>query len=269
MMDEASFKLLLDQIAAFQKEVSETSLSPAQRRRVQAMSERAISDLCKIIKRVDPIKLPELVFNPTDPDTFAEAIGNKLMVQDERPLESLQSLRFYGSGLYAIYYKGDFKAYRPIKGTVTPIYVGKADPPKGAKSPREQEDRLWKRLREHAGSIEEVEAHCAKSGISGNLRSRDFTYRSLVTATGWQVAAEGHLISLFRPIWNKESGVVRGIGKHGDDSGTRANERSRWDTLHPGREWATHSGNKPNRLSGTAIEEFVAKHFRSFPPKIL
>jgi hypothetical protein len=31
------------------------------------------------------------------------------------------------------------------------------------------------------------------------------------------------------------------FGKHGDDAKTRANKRSPWDTLHPGRTWAANS----------------------------
>lgn len=268
-MDEESFKTLLEQLAEFKRQISGKGLTPPQRRRIQALSQKAISDLRDLIRLIDPIKLPALVFNPTDPDTFAEAIGNKLMVQDDQSLENLEALRFYGSGLYALYYKGNFAPYVPIRGTATPTYVGKADPPRGAKTPTEQGDRLWRRLKEHSDSIKEVESYCLANGIKGNLRLRDFTFRFLVTASGWQVAAEGHLISLFQPIWNKETGVVRGIGKHGDASGTRANERSRWDTLHPGRGWATHEGNKPNRLSVTEIQDLVSKHFQLHPPKHL
>jgi len=268
-IDEQSLTALLTQLREFQQQISIDSLSIGQRRRLESLSQKAISELRDLITAIDPIKLPELVYNPTDPDTFAEAIGNKLMVQDEHQLRDLESHRFYGSGLYALYYHGEFSAYQPIRGTATPIYVGKADPPKGAKTPREQGDRLWKRLREHAGSIREVESYCAKVGIPGNIKLDEFAFRYLVTASGWQVAAEGHLISLFRPIWNKEINVVRGIGKHGDDSETRANERSRWDTLHPGRDWATHAGNQPNRLAVSDIEEMILKHFTDYPPKHL
>jgi hypothetical protein len=114
-----------------------------------------------------------------------------------------------------------------------------------------------------------VEDHCGKMDLNDNLKLSDFAYRYLVTASGWQIAAEAHLISLFRPIWNKETSIVQGIGKHGDASVTRANERSRWDTLHPGREWATHDGNKPNRFSVVEIKALVLKHFELYPPKHL
>jgi hypothetical protein len=268
-VDPKSFKALLDKVSEFRKELSTGTVSGSARRQLEALIEKAISELNDLLKAIDPIKLPELVYNPTDPDTFAEAIGNKLMVQDERPLGALESSRFYGSGLYALYYKGKFDAYGPIRGTATPIYVGKADPPKGAKTPKEQGDKLWGRLREHAGSIKEVEDYCGKMNLKDNLKLGDFAFRYLVTASGWQIAAEAHLISLFRPIWNKETNLVQGIGKHGDAAKTRSNERSRWDTLHPGREWATHEGNTPNHLSIAEIKALVLEHFEIYPPKHL
>lgn len=266
-MNPISLKEISDKLGQLHKELSVGADSPVRRRRLESLIEKTILELHEVLKKLDPIKLPELVYNPTDPDTFAEAIGNKLMVQDEHPMTGLEAMRFYGSGLYALYYKGHFDVYKPISGAATPIYVGKADPPKGAKSPREQGDKLWSRIREHAGSIVEVENYCTNKRIKDNLKLCDFSFRYLVTASGWQIAAESHLISLFRPIWNKETNLVRGIGKHGDASETRANERSRWDTLHPGRDWATHEGNKPNRLSVAEIKDLTKTHFEKFPPK--
>ncbi len=166
-MAKKSFEALLDKIGQLRKALITSVPSGAKRREMEAMIERAILDLKELLRVIDPIKLPELVYNPTDPATFAEAIGNKLMVQDERPVNSLESVRFYGSGLYALYYKGGFDAYAPVRGTSTPIYVGKADPSKGAKTPKEQGDKLWSRLREHAKSIKEVEEHCRKAGLKG------------------------------------------------------------------------------------------------------
>jgi len=74
-------------------------ISAWKRRKIQIGVESSIRDLHEFLRTLDPIKLPELVYNPTDPDTFAEAIGNKLMVQDERPLAELDTLRFYCSYL--------------------------------------------------------------------------------------------------------------------------------------------------------------------------
>ena len=60
----------------------------------------------------------------------------------------------------------------------------------------------------------------------------------LVVQSGWETAAEDYLIRLFRPIWNKETKILYGLGKHGDSAETRTNKRSLWDTLHPARVWA-------------------------------
>jgi hypothetical protein len=47
---------------------------------------------------------------------------------------------------------------------------------------------------------------------------------------------------------------------------TRANRRSPWDTLHPGRKWATTSDNVPNEKSVKQILGEIAGHFAKFPP---
>lgn len=46
---------------------------------------------------------------------------------------------------------------------------------------------------------------------------------------------ESLLIGRFSPIWNT---VVDGFGNHDPGSGRRNQARSRWDVLHPGRNWA-------------------------------
>jgi hypothetical protein len=46
-------------------------------------------------------------------------------------------------------------------------------------------------------------------------------------------------------------------------------ERSPWDTLHPGRDWATGGNNTPNRRSVDKIRADIAEHFRKYPIKEL
>ncbi|WP_425474479.1 Eco29kI family restriction endonuclease, partial [Staphylococcus gallinarum] len=70
------------------------------------------------------------------------------------------------------------------------------------------------------------------------LNIEDFLCRRLVCATNAQLVAERHLINTFRPIWNNEVQICWGISKHGDAAKTRANKRSPWDVMHPGRAWA-------------------------------
>ncbi len=43
---------------------------------------------------------------------------------------------------------------------------------------------------------------------------------------------------MFKPLWNNETAILYGLGKHGDAATTRANKRAPWDTIHPGRGWA-------------------------------
>ncbi|MEM7711965.1 MAG: Eco29kI family restriction endonuclease, partial [Pseudomonadota bacterium] len=137
----------------------------------------------------------------------------------------------------------------PISGTETPIYVGKADPPKdGPKTVIDQGTKLFSRLNEHRRNIEKV----------AGIEIEDFECRALAVQSGYQEAAESHLIRLFVPIWNNETKILFGLGKHGDSSETRANKRSPFDTLHPGRAWA--EGNEPARTAEEIIRDAKA-HF--------
>jgi hypothetical protein len=112
----------------------------------------------------------------------------------------------------------------------------------------DQGTKLADRLNEHSKNIDKVE------GINLN----DFECRALAVQSGYQASAESHLIKLFRPVWNNETKILFGIGKHGDSSKTRANNKSPWDTIHPGRAWATDNR---EAKSVAAIKEDVAAHF--------
>lgn len=210
----------------------------------------------KLRNELDVIPQPERVFDPADPNTVGLLIAHGLIEQDQVPLSSVS--KFYGSGVYAIYYRGDFPAYQPVSGSETPLYVGKVDPKSpDARSPRDQGTRLWSRLNDHHKSIERVE----------NLDTADFTCRYLVVKSAWQNTAETYLIDLFKPAWNKESRVCFGIGKHGDLPRKRSNTRSPWDTLHPGRDWAWRKGNVANPKTKARILADIAKHFENNPPR--
>lgn len=123
----------------------------------------------------------------------------------------------------------------------------------GAVSVVEQGDRL----RDHAKSIRSAE----------NLRVEDFDCRYLVVKSAWQNTAETYLIQRFRPVWNNEVGICYGFGKHGDDPRTRGNQRSPWDTIHPGRPWATRVGNRPNDLTAQDILARIVRHYVDSPPE--
>ena len=211
-------------------EAAERSGSRKTRRSAEKGLAALISRAEDLRRQLDPTSYPELVLDPTKPSVVARLIALVLLAQPRTPIA--QTAPSYGSGIYAIYYRGPFQDYWRIRGSETPIYVGKADPQDpNAESPRDQGDRLSRRMRDHVRTL-----RAAENG--GSLSLADFEQRSLVIQTGWQSAAEEYLIGLFRPLWNRETGICYGFGKHGDAPKTRANQRSPWDTLHPGRPWA-------------------------------
>lgn len=191
--------------------------------------------------RTDPVRMPTTTFDPADPKTVGRMVSLALLAQPLMPLGEIRSS--YGSGVYAIYYSGDHPLYAGISGSETPIYVGKADPQNDdASTPREQGAKLTARLLEHAGTIATAAAYANElpSGLSP-IRLEDFRCRRLVCATNAQLVAEKHLIRTFWPVWNAETKACWGMSKHGDAAKTRANKRSPWDVVHPGRQWALDS----------------------------
>lgn len=224
-------------------------------RKLQSLRQQikdAITALERFEQQLDPIKQPNTILDPSDPQVIAELIARTLL---EQPRVSLANVdKFYGSGVYAIYYGGTFPAYELVSNQDHPLYVGKADPAKpDAKTVEEQETRLERRLRDHERSINSVE----------NLDIDDLTCRYLVVKSAWQKTAEEYLIEHFKPVWNNEMKICEGFGKHGDSPTTRANTRSPWDTIHPGRPWATKEGNIPNPDSKEDIIAAVVDHLRS------
>lgn len=212
-----------------------------------------VADPGQVLNTLDPIRQPTSVFAPGNPKIVGRFIALALVAQPRHPLSEIG--RFYGSGVYAIYYTGGFPLYGPISGTDTPIYVGQAAPAiNNARTPQEQGDRLSRRLNDHRRNI---------GLVTSTLDSDDFEFRSLVVQSGWEMAAEDYLIHLFRPIWNNETGILFGLGKHGDSADTRAGKRSPWDTVHPGRKWAAATREDARTLE--RIADDVGKHFASHP----
>lgn len=227
---------------------AEAITGPA-RKRITADVIEIKSRLDDLLRQIDPIKQPDSVFDPAEPNLVGRFVALALVAQPRKPLAEFE--RFYGSGVYALYYNGDFEPYATISRKETPIYVGKADPADGtAKTPTEQGDKLSVRMLDHRRNIAKAD----------NIKVEDFECRALVVQSGWQQAAESYLIRLFRPIWNNEVQILYGLGKHGDAATTRANKRSPWDTLHPGRGWAGHASLVDAR-STTEIIATLEKHF--------
>ncbi|MGO9245667.1 MAG: Eco29kI family restriction endonuclease [Verrucomicrobiia bacterium] len=262
MADNQDISDLLDEIYALALKLPDSPaafavLPASTRRRLRLNLEATLHKLETVGSCLDPVSLPGTIFDPTAFKVVSKLVANTLLAQPREPLSKFSDARFYGAGVYSLYYNGPFDAYRPISGKDHPIYVGKADPvmPHAA-GPREQGERLSARLRDHCRSIR---------GTT-NLDLADFDCRYLVVKSACVETAEDHLIEHFKPVWNKEMKVCQGFGKHGDAPDTRANKRSPWDTLHPGRQWATRMGNVPGASTVKQIKAAIRKHFETYPP---
>lgn len=181
-------------------------------------------------------------YNPLDKIHLGESVASALL---REPLQKLGSItRMQGAGVYAIYYRGGFKAYQPLvkhnagANLEVPIYVGKAIPKGGRRGGEEttvtsegvvvpvKSSALYERLADHAGSAE----------VATNLDLADFECRYLIVDDIWIPLAESVMIARTRPLWNR---LVDGYGNHDPGSGRYGQQRSQWDTIHPGRPWAT------------------------------
>ncbi|OUL72150.1 Eco29kI family restriction endonuclease [Paraburkholderia hospita] len=171
-------------------------------------------------------------FNPLDKKNLGASVAEAMLEQKPQPLGELK--QFYGVGIYAIYYTGEFEPYAPLAERnrnelfQAPIYVGKAIPKGARKGGGVGEVRsrsLYDRLREHAESVD----------LASNLHVSDFYCRFLVVDDIWIPLGESLLIAKFAPLWNSS---IDGFGNHDPGSGRYKGLRPRWDVLHPGRAWA-------------------------------
>jgi hypothetical protein len=176
----------------------------------------------------------EQPYNPLDKKNLGVSVADKLLEQPVSPLPPTEP--FTAAGVYAIYYFGPFPAYKALASVNrdnqlrVPIYVGKAVPEGARKggfgldaSPRRV---LYRRLVQHADSIKQA---------SSTLQLEDFACRYLAVDDIWIPLGENMLIERLAPVWN---GVLDGFGNHDPGKGRYTGQRSAWDVVHPGREWA-------------------------------
>jgi hypothetical protein len=193
---------LRENLESLRREATSTGLSIPRRNKLNQEIQRIGWEIEKLLREIDPIKLPPAMFDPGNPDLVGRFIALALVAQPRVALTELED--FYGAGVYAIYYRGRFEPYQPISGKEVPIYVGKADPDSAlARTPIEQKTKLAGRLKEHRRSIERA---------ASTLGVGDFECRYLVVQTGWEKPAESFLINFFRPVWNRETGICFGLG---------------------------------------------------------
>ena len=166
---------------------------------------------------------------------------------------------FIGAGVYAIYYKGGFPAYKPISleskpQRETPIYVGKAVPAGARKGGFGLDTAagtvLYSRLAEHADSIRQAK----------NLELEDFVCRYLVVDDIWIPLGESLLIQSFSPVWNC---LIDGFGNHDPGKGRQQGQEPSWDVLHSGRSWAAKL--QPHKRTADELLVAVAEFFKLVP----
>lgn len=206
----------------------------------------------------EPPRIPP--FNPLDKSHLGESVAEATLQQ---PVELLPPKPFMGAGIYAIYYIGDFELYKHISEKNKneqydwPIYVGKAVPAGARKGGfglgADPGLVLYKRLAEHAMSI----------NLATNLKLSDFRCRFLVVEDIWIPLAESMLIETFSPLWNRK---IDGFGNHDPGSGRHNQQRSPWDTIHPGRPWAEKL--KPTLISENEIKEKSAQYIVKIQNKL-
>ncbi len=175
-----------------------------------------------------------LPFNPLDKKNLGASVAEALVTSVAHPLGALPA--FKGVGIYAIYYSGNFAAYKPLadanrdrQNPLLPIYVGKAIPAGarkgGALADPLASKSLFSRLGEHAESV----------NTAKNLELDDFVCRYLIVDEIWIPLGESLMIAKYAPVWNS---IVEGFGNHDPGGGRYQGKRPRWDVLHPGRAWA-------------------------------
>jgi len=202
-------------------------------------------------------------YNPLDKMNLGRSVAEALLLQPVATLSQTSNL--IGAGVYAIYYTGRFKPYKPVAERNSggsfeqPIYVGKAVP-KGARKGGLSYDAskgraLRDRLRQHAASIDEA----------SNIDLADFHFRSLTVDDIWIPLGENMMIEEFRPIWNL---VIDGFGNKDPGNRRVAQFRSPWDVLHPGRSFAeklAEGGNTPRAIVKKLAEYFAGKAIPLIP----
>lgn len=178
-------------------------------------------------------------FNPLSESILARTIRRELEAQ---PLCGLMPPRFMGAGLYALYYLGNHPLYRGINDAALncPVYVGRAlagSSRMGKRMEGRTTEKLWKRIEQHAKSIDAAE----------NIMLSDFRLRYLVMSDVMIVLGEAGLLQEYAPVWNV---FLDGLGSNVHGEGRPNQKLSKWETVHPGRGRTA----RPHQQTREAIE---------------
>jgi hypothetical protein len=160
-------------------------------------------------------------FDPLSTSDLTAIICRKF---EEQPAHSLADLPpFDGAGLYAIYYADRTEAlYAPLSGRLIPLYVGSAQSHNSATGASTRSSSpLRNRVRGHQQSVDE-----------SDLDITEFRVRLLLMPDVHIDLGENGLRVGYKPVWNS---VLTGFGSHEQGSATRTGQKSKWDSVHPGR----------------------------------
>ena len=123
-------------LAHLERELAAASLSAARRKSIESDLRQILDELGLLVGKLDPIGEPGSVFDPSNPKIVGRFVSLALVAQMRRPLAEIP--RTYGSGVYAIYYKGAFPLPEPTSvhlGTRS-ILEGRG-PPIRSKTPKQ------------------------------------------------------------------------------------------------------------------------------------
>jgi hypothetical protein len=172
-------------------------------------------------------------------DAFVELVKDAIRFFNGTPVHPLPPPeKFYGTGIYAVYYTGladPYTKYAELNRLAYdfPIYVGKAVPKgwrqaRAYKSATGKSAELFSRLNEHANNIKRV----------ASLDIEDFSCRFMIfegSSSDMIGTLEASVIKWKKPLWNT---YLDGFGNHDPGKGRYEQAKSEWDVVHPGRPWA-------------------------------
>jgi len=193
--------------------------------------------------------------------TIQSLINEAVTFTLNTPIYQLPIPEFTGTGVYLLYYLGELPQYSAMykrnhdNEDPYPIYVGKAVP-SGWRSARQTQTsqttkKLYLRINEHRRSIEQA----------ANLNVMDFMCRFAILEgqeSDLISTLEAALIRHYKPLWNT---AIDGFGNHDPGKGRYGQAPSEWDTLHPGRAWASRLTGTPPNLN--SIKQKITQYFES------
>lgn len=190
-------------------------------------------------------------YDPMDTEHVTAAICRELERQPLIPLAPIIG-RFDGSGLYAIYYDSQaVPLYRPLSGRRIPVYFGQALSHNSSTGVVVWEPRpLWGRVRDHHASVD-----------GSDLPAAEFGVRLLRLPDVHADLGENGLRVFYKPVWNA---ILTGFGSHEQGSSTRQGARSKWDTVHPGRNRTFGADRHDNDRLTQAVRKHVAAQLASY-----